>query len=146
MARWDDEEFWDDADEPPAQVPVAEELEGSVYMVPDRLWGFRAEGREHHPGTCVRCDVPARLAFLFKGTDLASARPDRFLYVSVEPSPQNGLAKPTAFALDPRRIRLHVLRNLHQGREWIGRLEDHYLLAMRRHFDALSRRPEGSGP
>lgn len=137
MPRWEEDEFWDDADEPPPQVPVAGELEGSVYMVPDRLWGFRAEGREHHPGACVRCDVPARLAFLFKGTDLASARPSRFLYVNVEPSPQNGLDKPTAFAIDPRRIRLHVLRNLHQGRECIGRLEDHYFLAMRRHFETL---------
>jgi hypothetical protein len=108
-------------------------------MVPDRLWNFQAPGRDHHPGACVRCDVVARLAFLCKGTDVGSARPDRYLYVTVEPSPGNGLSKPTAFALDPRRVRLHVLRCLHQGKELIGRLEDHYFCAMRGHFDAIVR-------
>jgi hypothetical protein len=144
MAHWDDDEFWDDAEESPPQVSVTAELEGSVYMVADRLWGFHAEGREHHPGACVRCDVAARLAFLLKGTDLASARSGRFLYVNVEPSPENGLSKTTAFALDPRRIRLHVLRNLHRGQEWLGRLEHHYFLPMRQHFDARLRSAAGS--
>jgi hypothetical protein len=137
MARWDDDEYWDDAEESPPLVPVVLELEGSVYMVPDRIWGIQAEGREDHPGACVRCDLVARLTFLNKGTDVRSARPSRFLYVTVEPSPQNGLSKPTAFALDPRRVRLHVLRCLHQGREWLGRLEDHHFRAMRQHFDGL---------
>ena len=123
MSGWDDDDYWDDEEEPPPQVPVAEELERSVYMVPDQLWGFRAEGREDHPGACVRCDVAARLTFLNKGTDAECMRPDRFVYETVQPSTQNGLSKPTAFALDPQRIRLHKLRNLHQGREWLGCLD-----------------------
>jgi hypothetical protein len=138
MSSWGEDDYWDDGDEPsPPQVPVAQELEGSVYMVPDKLWGFRAEGREDHPGACVRCDVAARLTFLNKGTDVESKRPDRFVYEEVQPSTHNGLSKPTAFALDPRRIRLHKLRNLHQGREWLGRLEEHHFRGMRQHFDGL---------
>jgi hypothetical protein len=135
MACWDEEDYWDDAENDQPQVPIVKELEGSVYMIPDRRWGFQAEGREDHPGACVRCDLPARMTYLNKGTDLHSARPDRFLYVTVEPSPQNGLSKPTAFALEPRRIRLHVIRYFHQGRELLGRLEDHYFRTMRQHFD-----------
>ena len=91
MARWDDDDYWDDAEEPAPQVPVTGELEGAVYMIPDRIWGFHAVGREHHPGVCIRCDLPARLAFLYKGTDVGASRPDRFLNVIVEPSETNGL-------------------------------------------------------
>jgi hypothetical protein len=51
--------------------------------------------------------------------------------VTVEPSRENGLHKPTPFALDPRRIRLHVLRCLYQGWGWIGRLEELHFRALR---------------
>jgi hypothetical protein len=140
VVHWIDDDFWDDRREPDLeQVPVEKELEGSVYMIPDQLWGFHAKGRQDHPGACVHCDLSARLSFLNKGTDLHSARLDRFALVIVESSTNNGLAKPTAFALDPRRMRLHKLLTFHEGKEWLGRLEEEHFRVMREHFEMLAR-------
>jgi hypothetical protein len=141
MARWEDDDFWDDLEpDPDSQVPVESELEGCVYMVPDRVWGFEAPDREDHPGACVECALIARLTFLNKGTDVRSARTDRYLVVIVEPSTQNKLQKTTAFALDPRRIRLHVLLNLHRSSRLLGQLEEVYFRPMREQFEALTGR------
>jgi ECF sigma factor len=142
MARWDEDDYWDDRDElqtrqrrprsdeeqeepshPLPAVPVEQELEGSVYMVPDTLWEIFAPDRDDHPGVCVRCHLPARLAFLNKGTDPAFARPHLYLVVYIDPTPENGLGKRTAFALDPRRVRLHRLLTLHDSPRRLGRLE-----------------------
>jgi hypothetical protein len=140
MARWDEDDYWEDTDETPdSQVPVEEALQKSVYMVPDPFWGFEVFGRIEHPGVCVRCDLPNRQAFLNKGTDPRSARTDRYLVLSVEPSAENGLRKPTAFALDPRAVRLHKLLNLHKSPGPCGRLEDVYFRLMEEHFENLLR-------
>lgn len=147
VAGWDDDDFWDDEPETtPEQVSIQKELEGSVYMIPDPLWRIKARDREDHPGACVHCALSARLCFLNKGTDVQSARRDRFLVVTVEPSAKNGLTKPTAFALDPRPIRLHKVLTFHRGKEWLGRLEEEYFRPMREHFETLSQFGGRSGP
>lgn len=147
MAESNDDDFWDhQQDQASEQVSIEKELPGSVYMIPDRLWAIQAKGREDHPGACVHCDLSARLSFLNKGTDVYSARKGRFLLVIVVPSAKNGLGKPTAFALDPRRIRMHKLLTFHQGKEWLGRLEEEYFRVMRDHFDAISRLGGRSSP
>jgi hypothetical protein len=164
MARWEDDEFWTDSDEhherfrfqdsdpgddePESllEEPTTEALEGTVYMVPDPCWGFHIPHREDHPGACVCCDLGSRLTFLNKGTDPKAARGDRYLILVIEPTPENGLSKPTAFALDPRPIRLHRLLTLHHSPRRLGRLETHQFLTMRHHFDALRRLGGGDGP
>jgi hypothetical protein len=123
----DQEDSWDEAglaepDEPQVVDPE-HELPGSVYMVPDRVWGFQALGREDHPGACARCDVGLRQVWMFKGTDPASARLDRYSVLLVEPSAENGLHKTTAFALEPRQVRLHKVLLLHRSTRRLGRLE-----------------------
>ncbi len=150
MARWDDEDYWDDADfatpQPPPQRPIQQELEGSIYAIPDPLWGFTVPDRAWHPGVCVHCDLTAGLTFCSKGTDARRARLDRFPMVVVEPSPQNGLEKPTAFALDPRRIALNVLRKIHNADGWCGTLEAEPLGRLQLHLQRFLTRPGGATP
>ncbi|MDA1055123.1 MAG: hypothetical protein O3C40_32275 [Planctomycetota bacterium] len=72
-AQLSDSEFG--ADEGMATFIDAErELPGSVYQVPDKMWGFDAVGRIEHPGACTACDVHKRQAVLLKGTDAEGAR------------------------------------------------------------------------
>jgi hypothetical protein len=143
VAHWDDEDR--DGNDLEPQLPVEQELVGSVYMVPDHLWKFRTPGREDHPGVCVWVDLKTRLAFLYKGTDLSAARADRTELILVEPSEENGLNKPTALSLDPHCIRLHILLNLHRSPRWLGRLEVAALFPLRQHFEALLRLFPGVG-
>ena len=64
-------------------LPVVQELEGSMYMLPDRAWGFRAEGREDHPGACVSRDKAAATNWAarekdglwYKGRTMSRERP-----------------------------------------------------------------------
>lgn len=124
---WDRENVRGEAgpaeDDQPQVLDPENELPGSVYMVPDRVWRFQAFGREDHPGACARCDVRLRQAWMFKGTDPASVRLDRYSVLLVEPSPENGLSKTTAFALEPRQVRLHKVLLLHRSTRRLGRLE-----------------------
>lgn len=164
MARWDEEDYWDDADDPgpahrlpwddegvaaaegpPAPGPLRQELEGSVYEIPDPLWGFTAPHREWHPGACARCDPAARLTYCYKGTDARRVRAKLFAMVVVEPSPENGLKKTTAFALDPRRIPLKVLRKIHNADGWRGALEEPFLRRMQTHLERWLARRGGTG-
>jgi hypothetical protein len=163
MARWDDDDYWDDAQErasvparrhrrdddeepPPSPAPlnpVEEELEGSVYAISDPLWGFEVPDRDWHPGVCVRVDIKSSLTFCYKGTDASRARTDRFPMVVVEQSKQNGLEKQTAFSLEPHRIPLPILRKIHNQGGWKGSLESVYLLRLQDHLRQFERRPGG---
>jgi hypothetical protein len=110
------------------EVDPGRDLPGSIYMVPDKFWGFEAVGRFDHPGACVFCD-PSGNATLVKGTDLISARPGLQGLLIIEPSPGNGLRKPTAFAIAPRRFKSRRVALLHFDRR-LGSLEAeelHYL-------------------
>jgi hypothetical protein len=149
MATWDDEDFWSDRDDgptfqairprrppdgeedgpgpPPPLVPVEEAFVGSVYWIVDRLWGFPAPDRAAHPGVCVRCDRNSQAAILLKGTSVREDRAwryDRYDVLVVDPTPENGLENPTAFALEPRPVDLRILRRIHleEGpRGWVSR-------------------------
>jgi hypothetical protein len=162
MTRWEEEEYWDDANEPPrrpawddeafaaverppAPGPLRQELEGSVYEIPDPLWGFAAPDREWHPGACARCDPAAGLAYSYKGTDARRVREKLFAVVVVDPTPQNGLKKTTAFALDPRRIPLPIFRKIHNADGWRGALEEECLRRMQTHLERWLARREGAG-
>jgi hypothetical protein len=112
------------------EVDPGTDLPGSIYMVPDKFWGFEAVGRIDHPGACVFCDVSGGSATLVKGTDLVSARPARTEILVVDPSPANGLLKPTAFAIAPRLFRIRRVALLHINRR-LGALETDHLAYLR---------------
>ncbi|SRR6266542_2084858 len=107
------------------EIDPARDLPGSIYMVPDKFWGFEAVGRIDHPGACVFCDVSGGSATLVKGTDLFSARGGHEILI-VDPSVANGLAKPTAFAIAPRLFKLRRVALLHFDRR-LGALETEHL-------------------
>jgi hypothetical protein len=165
MPRWEDEDYWDDAEETdhrrfrrparekedsePAEplVPpraVEQELEGSVYDIPDDLWGFEAVFRSWHPGVCVRLDITAEVGFCYKGTDARRVR-KRFRIILVEPSQQNGLKKTTAFALEPHRIPERRLREIHNSDSWRGVLERETLQLLQADLD-MHRKKGGDRP
>jgi hypothetical protein len=150
MARWEVEDYWDDADEknePPRPSrrpsqnedeseeperhshpprPLQEQIQGSLYAIPDSDWGFEAEFRDWHPGACARCDVAADLTYCFKGTDARRMRP-RYTLLVLQPTPRNNLKKSTALSNSPSRIRLAVVRRLHDEAGWLGAIEEHEL-------------------
>ncbi len=102
------------------------EFVGSVYKVPDSMWGFQAVGRVEHPGACTLCGTEHRYAILLKGTD-AEGCPHRFpRVVTVLASRANGLIKTTAFTIEPRKFRLRKIELLHENR-LVGRLDRHDL-------------------
>jgi hypothetical protein len=101
-----------------------------VYWVPDRWWGFLGTRTEDHPGACVeaRADVA-----MLRGTSQRPPPAFRHRYVGVEPDGGNGLAKPTHFALLPRRFSPHRLAVLHRDpARWAGRLAPGDLERLRR--------------
>jgi hypothetical protein len=108
------------------EVDPGKDLPGSIYMVPDKFWGFEAVGRIDHPGACVFCDVSGGSATLVKGTDLFSARGGRHEILIVDPSAGNGLLKPTAFAIAPRLFKIRRVALLHFDRR-LGALETEHL-------------------
>jgi hypothetical protein len=103
-------------------IDAAGLLPGSVFMVPDKTWGFEAPGRVDHPGACLDYPPVARECGILKGSTPSWAARWKPTYI-VEPSPGNGLRKRTAFDLVPVRIRKHRLRLMYPER-WIGRLDD----------------------
>jgi len=94
---------------------------GQVFVVPDRHWGFRAPGREGHPGVCLApADPGQRELPILKGRSgrETSPWPSDF---EVQPDEQNGLSKPTWFHLAPRFLsRRHL--ELMRGERRTGRL------------------------
>jgi hypothetical protein len=113
-----------------------EDLPGTVFAVPDRLWGFEAVGRDDHPGVCAACAPEALEATLVKGRDASTDRGnprDRFL---VEPSRLNGLRKLTAFELVPLYRSLRRVRLLYPNRR-MGTLEPDSFAELRRRLTRL---------
>ena len=107
-----------------SSVDLKNDLPRSIYDVPDRFWGFHAFSRDMHPGACLEANV--HHAKLVQGTDHASYAAARHTCVLVDPSPENGLSKKTAFILEPRRFRAKKIGLMHFDR-LRGRLseEDH---------------------
>jgi len=106
----------------PVFINSQEELPGSVYKVPDKMWGFDAVGRIEHPGACTSCTPHQRQAVLLQGTDAKLAGRGYPQVVVISPSAPNGLTKPTAFAVEPRIFRLRKVELLAKDRR-IGTLE-----------------------
>lgn len=159
MARWTEDEWWDDRDEPPAHatrarggdddedddeptepdVPVAIQTgaEGSVYRIPTALWWFTAPNRHDRPGVCVRCDLAAGVAIMSVGRDPDSFFSQTSPVVLVAPTPDNGLRKRTAFALTPWPISIRMLQLCHNDGHWLGRLDGGSYAQIRNGIDAL---------
>jgi hypothetical protein len=163
MARWDEDDCWSDRDEaaafqpirplrppdddpdpepPEPLVPIEEAFVRSVYWVADRLWGFSAPDRSAHPGVCVRCDARNQQAVMVKGTSVREERAwryDRFEVLVVDPTPENGLKTPTAFALEPRPVDLRILRRIHLDEGPRGRVSQEVLRKMEARLVDLDR-------
>jgi hypothetical protein len=110
------------------------DLPGAVFMVPNEQWEIDSTTSTDHPGACVHYQERPGSAILVKGTDAVHVRNAPGYYV-VEPTPENGLDKPTAFELMPRYFRLHKVRLFYPQR-YLGRLDDATLFAL---FDELAR-------
>jgi hypothetical protein len=159
MARWEDDDCWSDADDPPRPRParppdeagpepaaplvlVEEAFVGSVYWISDRLWKIPPSGRVAHPGVCVRCDLRSQRAVLVKGASVRenhALRYDRYAALVIEPTDENGLIRPTAFALEPREIDLRILRRVHLEEGPRGRVAPEVLRAMEEGLADLER-------
>jgi hypothetical protein len=148
--RWQDRPSssrgsFDDSRKGPAEVTEVDperDLPGSVYAVPDSYWGFEAPGRTSHPGACSQCSVAGQHATFVKGTDVRSSRPDITPILLIQPSEANGLSKETAFALAPRRLRLHKAVLLHYNRR-MGVLDPEDLARLRGELTRLFGQPPG---
>ena len=77
------------------------DLVGNLYRFPDKWWGFEAFGRDDHPGACVGYDDTGFRVTMIKGTDTRAAHYGSVTIV-VQNTTENGLLKPTAFAIKPR--------------------------------------------
>jgi len=116
------------------RVDPERDMPGSVYAVPNSYW--RIPGGTSHPGACAYCSVAAQHATFVKGTDVKSARPDITPILLIQPSPVNGLSKPTAFALAPWVLRLNKAVLLHFDRR-MGALDPEDLARLRRELSRL---------
>lgn len=109
------------------------EWTGSVYAVPDKLWGFESVLSDSHPGACLGGD--ARFAHFVQGTSVENEWGRRGRE-RVLPSADNGLRKETSFRLEPRRFRWNRVVLLHPDR-FIGRLDAEDLQRLRERLDHL---------
>lgn len=121
-----DHDVFRDPDAPHGPIlPVDEtpeqELPGAVLMIPNSHWGIPGVTSTDHPGACAAFLLDRREGVLVSGTDRENVR--RGDYFLVDPTPGNGLTKPTAFKLVPRHFRFHRLR-LYFPERHIGRLDD----------------------
>ena len=131
----EDDSFAFDEDVSAPKLDATSELPGSVYMVPDKFWGFQAVGRVEHPGICTQCDIPATVATLLKGTDANRIRGAHGYWITAA-TQSNGLKKSTAFQLQPRRFPLRRVLLMHENRR-VGRLEDNELRQLQRELERL---------
>jgi len=121
--RYDREAATRDEQEEPAiesEPLLASHVEGSIYFVRDRAWGFVAPGREDHPGLCLYYDPESRWGTFLKGTDVGARHR---AIIEIAPTTLNGLSKPTAFELVVRRIPRRLVELMHNSRRLIGRVE-----------------------
>ncbi len=131
----EDDSFAFDEDVSAPKLDATSELPGSVYMVPDKFWGFQAIGRVEHPGICTQCDIPATVATLLKGTDANRIRGAHGYWITAA-TQSNGLKKSTAFQLQPRRFPLRRVLLMHENRR-VGRLDDNELRQLQRELERL---------
>jgi hypothetical protein len=131
----EDDSFAFDEEVSTPELDPASELPGSVYMVPDKFWGFQAVGRIEHPGLCTQCDIPATVATLLKGTDANRIRGAHGYWITAA-TQSNGLKKSTAFQLQPHRFPLRRVLLMHENR-CVGRLEDSELRKLQRELERL---------
>ncbi len=87
-------------------------LVGTVFAVPDKWWGFEAEGREDHPGACVMERPATHEIDLLKGTGAENKTKYRATEMVVQATDTNGLCKLTLFQLRPWPIRKRRILNL----------------------------------
>jgi hypothetical protein len=113
----------DVADRTPVAIDPEKDLLGSIYKVPDAMWGFWAPFRDWHPGVCVFFNRTTRRVTLVKGTSLTGRGSGGPTTVVIEPTPDNGLEVPTAFnLLEVRQYRPRRVALLHEERR-LGRIE-----------------------
>ena len=115
-------------------VDPERDLPGSTYRVPNSYWDI--PGGTFHPGACAWCSIAKQIATFVKGTDVKSARSDITPTLIIQPSPLNGLSKPTAFALAPRPITLKKAVLLHYDRK-MGILDPKDLAELRQRLSRL---------
>jgi hypothetical protein len=125
---------------PPALGPweaidPEEFMPGSIFMVPDEIWGIAAVGRVDHPGLCTRYQCGVGESALLQGSGCSPAGWWKPRYV-VEPTPGNGLRKRTAFELVPIGIQGRWLCWMYPGR-WMGRLDSGDFQAIRCELERL---------
>jgi hypothetical protein len=132
--RDDDEEASTAPAEQPVQVPLEQELPGSVYFIPHDIWDFPTHNPKDRPGVCVGCDLPTRWTWLFRGVDAHSPVTKSYEVILVEPTKPNGLEKQTAFLVEPYPVRLHRLLTFHAPPSLIGRLETVYFQPIHTRF------------
>jgi hypothetical protein len=104
--------------------------EGCIVFVKDEAWGFSAPGRVEHPGLILWLADDLRYCTLLKGTDAEFVRDQRRVFI-VEPSEMNGLAKPTAFRLEPRTLPRRLVMLMLESPRYIGAVSDTELDAAR---------------
>ena len=137
LKRLDVKEWGSEEDDlPPKPVPSDTALPGTVFAVPDRLWGFEADGRKDHPGICTAARPGTIHATLVKGQDAATDRNPHQTRFVVEPSQMNGLRKTTSFELVPRIKSLRRVRDLFPDRR-MGKLEPATFGKLRRRLAQL---------
>jgi hypothetical protein len=109
-------------------------LAGKLFRVPDARWWVCDGARQWHPGLCVRLGLPGE-ALAIKGQ---TAKPIRYpgTYV-VEPSDLNGLARTTAFDLEPRRFRTAELHGYEREGLRLGALEPVILQSIRAELERI---------
>jgi len=106
------------------------ELPGAIFRILDKWWKFYAPGRQEHAGACIECDENKRIATMVKGTGEESKLISSKSYVTIYPTDNNGLKKPTYFHLQPRPFRFHRIFLLYPER-YIGRLDEEDLKLIR---------------
>jgi hypothetical protein len=107
--------------EPEYELLDRADVEGSVYFVRDRAWGFAASGGGGHPGICLAFDPANRYATFIKGTGTFGAV-HRAMFV-LTPCASNGLYRPTAFELVPRRLPRRLVALMHDSPRLVGRID-----------------------
>lgn len=94
-------------------------LTGALYRVPDKFWGFSAEGRTDHPGVCVFSFSAQNQAVLCKGSDSGARVSHRCEHPFIAiPDEENALKKNTTFDLTPRYFRIRKIILLDEDRRF----------------------------
>src|SRR5262249_35984318 len=105
----------DEPEDTPLAIDAEADVLGSIYRVPDAMWGFWAPCRDWHPGVCVFVHPGTRRVTMVKGTSQVDRLLARGPAVVIDPTPGNGLEVPTAFnLLEVRQYRLRRVTLLHR--------------------------------